>query len=386
MSCTNCGNNSCCGDCKKSCIKIYKPTNWISGQTGVNGDDGDPGVGIVNVVDNGDGTFTIFLSDITNYTIVMPPFTGKHVVAINPVPGDDNEWELVYDDASTLIIPSAYYLLEIGTGVGLLDNQANHPTHIKSLEPKDNNAKILVEDATTDVHFNVKQYGRHTTIDFSDTSGLLSWMQTNTPRYQTLAGSTAPVTKSGGGSTMTNLITERYDINLQYIDAYKAILNFNILTRFDITYNDLSYQQAVNGEFLFVAAFTLPGDPNFNGVLMWDALNQDYFHHNTTVCSYDCYIDERDNVTNKHRRYAESKFCDAYLPESPAGSSDPGWIGDSLTGNKLVFRYPVIKGLTDPAGGADIIETVRFETIGSIIVNTNTNTDFMSTIAQIKNH
>ena len=75
MSCTNCGNNSCCGDCKKSCIKIYKPTNWISGQTGVSGDDGDPGVGIINIVDNGDGTFTIFLSDATDYTVVVPSFT-----------------------------------------------------------------------------------------------------------------------------------------------------------------------------------------------------------------------------------------------------------------------------------------------------------------------
>jgi hypothetical protein len=70
--CTSCGNSSCGGNCKKACIKVYKPTRFIGAQTGIPGEAGDPGVGIVNIVDNGDGTFTIFLSDASSYVIDIP--------------------------------------------------------------------------------------------------------------------------------------------------------------------------------------------------------------------------------------------------------------------------------------------------------------------------
>ena len=73
--CQNCGNSVCGGNCKKGCLKIYKPTSWIGGQTGIPGPTGAPGVGIVNIIDNGNGTFTVYLSDATNYIITIPTGT-----------------------------------------------------------------------------------------------------------------------------------------------------------------------------------------------------------------------------------------------------------------------------------------------------------------------
>jgi hypothetical protein len=87
--CTSCGNKSCGGNCKKACIKVYKPTRFIGAQTGIQGDDGDPGVGIVNIVDNGDGTFTIFLSNASSYVIDIPS---------DPTPND--AWVLIQNSGA----------------------------------------------------------------------------------------------------------------------------------------------------------------------------------------------------------------------------------------------------------------------------------------------
>lgn len=85
--CQKCGNSKCGGNCKKGCIRVYKPTIFIGGQTGIPGDEGDPGVGIVNIIDNGDGTFTIVMSDTTEYIITLPSAT---------VPNDD--WVIFNQD------------------------------------------------------------------------------------------------------------------------------------------------------------------------------------------------------------------------------------------------------------------------------------------------
>jgi hypothetical protein len=385
--CTNCGNNKC-GGCNKNCIKVHKPLTWISGQTGVPGEQGDPGTGIINIVDNGDGTITIFLSDGTDYTVVLPATpAGKHLVAINPVPGDDNEWELEYDDASTLVIPAAYYLVDVSTGEALIQNQAGHPTEIKGVKADGTNNKIVIGSDGTDVLHNVKQYGRHNQLIFQDNAGTNNYLQPFVPRYETFGGSTAPVTKSGGGPVITNAFTENFELALEYLDAYKAILYYNIVQRFDCTYNDLSFTNAVERKFHGVFAFTLPDGTVELPTDIWDANNSFYFNMNHTVCTYDIYKDEADDITNKLRRYAQHKVADAYLAPAASGATDPGWLGDTLTGDKLVFRYPYMENLTDPGGGSDVTVTYRFEAIGSILCHLDTDTDFLSTIAsQIKNH
>jgi len=92
MSCS-CGNNSCNGTCVKSVIAKYKPSAFIGGQTGVPGPEGNPGVGIVDIIDNGDGTFTIFLSDNSDYTINLPM----------SVPNDD--WVVIENNGAGITNP-----------------------------------------------------------------------------------------------------------------------------------------------------------------------------------------------------------------------------------------------------------------------------------------
>lgn len=77
--CGICGTN-CGSKCKKTCIKVYRPTTFIGGQTAIPGEQGEDGVSIVNIIDNGDGTMTIVMSDTTEYIISIPS---------SPIPNDD---------------------------------------------------------------------------------------------------------------------------------------------------------------------------------------------------------------------------------------------------------------------------------------------------------
>ena len=52
------------------------------------GEDGQDGVGITNITDNGDGTFTIYLSDNTSYIITLPQGVPG-VDGVNGVDGID---------------------------------------------------------------------------------------------------------------------------------------------------------------------------------------------------------------------------------------------------------------------------------------------------------
>lgn len=88
--CGICGTN-CGSKCKKTCIKVYRPTVFIGGQTGIPGEDGDPGISIVNIIDNGDGTMTIVMSDSTEYIIPIPS---------SDIPNDD--W-VVFDQTDPQI-------------------------------------------------------------------------------------------------------------------------------------------------------------------------------------------------------------------------------------------------------------------------------------------
>lgn len=83
--CGICGTN-CGSKCKKTCIKVYRPTVFVGGQTAIPGEPGDDGVSIVNIIDNGDGTMTIVMSDSTEYIIPIPSGT---------VPNDD--WVMFSD-------------------------------------------------------------------------------------------------------------------------------------------------------------------------------------------------------------------------------------------------------------------------------------------------
>ena len=384
-NCKSCGNSGCGGNCTKSCIKIYRPTVWRDGQTGIPGEDGAPGVGIVNIIDNMDGTFTIYLSDATDYTIIMPAAAaGKHVVDINPVPGGDSQWELVYDDASTLIISAAYYLNQIGSGVPLLANQVNHPTQIKGLEPKlvGGNSKILVTDDFSDVQFNVKQYGMPSGKIFVNLAGNNAMTQIP-PRYETAAGGVAIVAKSGGGDPISNPVTDVYELAIEPIDSYKSILYYRILQSWDLTYNQFSYDNSVKKRFHCGISISLPNA--IEGVPLDFFINGDYFNENATTCMYDIYADTDDIESNKLRRYSEGKVCDCIL-EGSAGGTDPGWIGSGVAGNKLFFRYPFIQTLPDPGGGGDVLKRYKFEAIGSIICHHDSTTDFLSTLPGIKNH
>jgi hypothetical protein len=386
--CQNCGNNSCQGNCGKKCIKVNVPSSWISGQTGIPGADGDDGVGIVNIIDNGDGTMTIFLSDGSDYTINLPASTGKHVVAINPVPGGDTQWELEYDDASTLIIPAAYYLNQIGSGVALLDNQVNHPTFIKGLEPKllGSNSKIEVIDDFSDVQFNVKQYGRITDQSVVyPTPGVGSVVTVNQCRYRTLSDSMAFVVKSGGGPVIENHVTQRADFHLSWIDAYHSRLYYHIVHDFTLTYNDFSYQNSLDKKFYFAMPVTLTevggGFPAGFPPGFWANVNQAFYHgmHDTAI--YDLYDigAAGEDFNNKIRRYGNpDRVCTTCIQDG-SGSAEPGWPTNPA-GNRLVFKYLVANDLINPGGGDDIMKTYRFEAIGSILAHHAVNTDFMSTI------
>jgi hypothetical protein len=390
--CTKCGDTSCGGKCTKKCIKVYRPTVWRDGQTGIQGADGNDGVGIVNIVDNGDGTFTIFLSDGSNYTINLPAATGKYVVAINSVSGNDSEWELEYDDASTLVIASPYYIINAGTGEKLIFGEAGNPTQIRSLEEEDNNSKILLTTNADEIDFKVKQYGIRTALDFQDNSGSTSWFTHQTPRFQNNSGGVQVVTKSGGGQTITNPITEEFDLNLQVIDSYKSILYFRIKESFDLTYNDLSFTQALNRRFHFVFPLLLgSGTPSIPNGSYWKQLTNDYFNGNHNTFIYDIYVNGQDVETNKLRRFAERKVGEVYYQKTD-GTAEPGsgWIGGGAVGPRIVFRYPYVEGLTNPAGGDDVTERLTFEATGSIIVPTQetiSHTNFLSTVAnQQQNH
>lgn len=384
--CTKCGDTSCGGKCTKSCIKIYRPTVWRDGQTGIPGADGEPGVGIVNIVDNGDGTMTIFLSDATSYIINLPAaVAGKFVTDINPVVGDDTQWELTYDDASTLIISAAYYIINAGTGVPLIFNQAGHPTEIRSLKPLNDNAKILTALSVTgdEIDFNVKQYGMQDNLSLDAAPGALSILDFMQPRYETFGGGVAFVQKSGGGTTISNSTLEEYKMALEFIDAYKSRLYFKIRATFDITYDDASYTNAVTRKFHMGIGVGLnaPGTPfpaDFFTCI-------DYWHGNHETVMYDMYKTGTDTTSNKLRRFAESKVCDVLI-ENVAPDPGLGWFGTGNASDKLYFRYPFLENLTDPAGGGDVIQNYEFEAIGSITVHHDGTTDFLSTIPQIKNH
>jgi hypothetical protein len=41
--CQKCGNSGCGGKCKKGCVRVYKPTRFVGGQTGIPGAPGEPG-------------------------------------------------------------------------------------------------------------------------------------------------------------------------------------------------------------------------------------------------------------------------------------------------------------------------------------------------------
>lgn len=388
-TCGKCGNSKCGGNCEDKCIKVYKPSSFTGGQTGIPGADGNEGVGIINIIDNGDNTFTIFLSDGSDYTINLPPYTGKHVVQINPVSGNDNQWELVYDDSSTAIISSPYYLVQEGSGEALIYNESGHPTKIRSLDESGSNSKMHITTSGNRVLFAAKQYGKSTDLSFSDYTELNSYITLQAPKYELSGGSTTFVSKSGGGSPISNHITKEYDINVMPIDAYHAMIYFRIVHEFDLTYNKASYDNAFYKMFHFNFAFNLPQNiGSYIPLNYWDTLNVDYFHQNPTVCSYDIYDADRDTLSNKLRRYRDRKFCDVMLKPQDATTTDPGsgWYSSNSVGNSLFFRYPYFDQLIDPAEG-DIIQTLRFESIGSIYLNTKTDTDFLTGIPNIvKNH
>ena len=390
-NCKSCGNSGCGGNCEKDCIKIYRPTIWKDGDTGIPGEDGNPGIGIVNIVDNEDGTFTIYLSDSSSYIITMPAATGKHVVDINPVVGDDTQWELVYDDASTVIIDSPYYLVNQGVGQQLIFNQASHPSFVRTLQPKNSNAKILTTLSGTgnEIDFNVKQFGRQDNLLFQDLSGATSYATTSAPRFENAAGGMS-IVFNGGSPVVSNETTDEYELSIVPIDAYHCILYYRIIHSFDLLYNDISYNNAVKGRFHFILGFNLPqaiaGIPNNFWHPIGAGNDFKYYQGNHSVGTYDFYrTGETTQFVNKLRRYGEHKIADAYLQPDNA-STDPGFYGNTAGGVRLVFRYPYIDGLVNPGVGETHLATYKFEAVGSIMCHLSTDTDQLSTYPGIKNH
>jgi len=390
MSCKSCGNTSCGGNCDKKCIKVYRPTTWIDGQTGIQGPAGEDGVGIVNIVDNGNGSFTIFLSDATDYTIVLPPFTGKYLVDINFVVGNDNQWELVYDDASTLIIDSPYYIVNVGAGEEIITNQAGHPTEARSLNEFSINNKIVVDTVGDEIQFNVKQYGKPLAVNYKDNTGALNYLTMQSPKYQNISGSVAVVSNSGG-PVVTNLLTKNYEIAFTPIDAFHGHLYFRIVQTFDITYNDLSWQAAKDKKFHFHMGFQLIDNQPEIPLNYWDQLNINYWDQSHTQVMYDIYMTGQpagEDTTNKLRRYAEHRVCDVMSQPNNGTTTDPGsgWYGSGAVGPRLFFRYPYVDLTLAPQAQGDVIQSLEFEAIGTIVLGTNTNTDVLSTLNLNKNH
>lgn len=332
-----------------------------------------------------DDQLVFTLCNDTEYIIAFP--AEKYITEINPVAGDDNQWELVYNDATTAIIASPYYIVNQGTGEELIFNQAGHPTYIRTLNEDGTNAKIIVSTSGDEILFKVKQYGRRDNIDFSDSlTGMgTTYVHHGTPRYENGTGNMQAVSKTGGGDIITNEETEILELHTTPIDAYKSILYFRISETFDLTYDDLSYNNAVKGKFHLILAPQLITPTAVFPATYFESVNTQYFHGNHTMASYDVYHVGSDDENNKLRRYCDSKFCDVIVQPND-GSSDPGWLGSGGVGDRLFFRYPFVDNLVDPGGGADVTLNLKFESIGSIIVHTNTDTDFLSTISGIKNH
>ena len=390
MSCKSCGNTSCSGNCDKKCIKVYKPTTWIDGQTGIQGQPGNDGVGIINIVDNGDGSFTIFLSDLTDYTIVLPPFTGKYLVDINFVIGNDNQWELVCDDATTLIIDSPYYIVNVGSGEEIITNEAGHPTEARTLNEYNFNNKIVVDTVADEIQFNVKQYGKPLAVNYKDNTGALNYLTLQSPKYQKTDGTVGVVTASSG-PVVTNLLTKNYEIAFTPIDAYHAILYYRIVQTFDMTYNEISWQAALDKKFHFVMGFQLIDNQTEIPNAFWDQLNTNYWDQCHSKAMYDFYLQPTlggDDTTNKLRRYADSKVCDVYIQPNNGTTTDPGsgWYGSGAVGPRLVFRYPFAYAPLAPSAQQDVIQSVEFEAIGSMIVGTKATTDQLSLLNVTKNH
>lgn len=339
-----------------------------------------------------EGTLIFELCNGTEFTIAFP--AGKYVTAINPVVGDDIQWELVYNDATTAIIDAPYYIVNQGAGEEIIFNQAGHPTSARTLNENDANSKILVETSGDEIVFKVKQYGLRYALDFEDNTGVSNYLpviDTNI-RYQNPAGNTSIVTKTAAGSKIANPLTDYISLNLEVLDSYKSKLNFNIKHTFDLTYSDVSYQDSTDKKFFFCFAMLLGGGtPSIPNGLYWEQTNNDYFNNNLTTVFYDMYVNETDDVDNKHRRFAESKVCEAYYQKTD-GTAEPetGWYDSGVVGPYIVFRYPWVNGLTDPLGGGDPTLSITFECKGSIIVPTTvsiSDTDFLSGVAsQLQNH
>jgi hypothetical protein len=305
----------------------------------------------------------------------------RYVTDINPVVGNDTQWELVYSDATTTIIDSAYYLENQGTGEELVYNQAGHPTYIRSLDEQDTNSKIVVSTNSDRVLFDVKQYGRITNMFVELGDGLSSIATVNQARYRTSSDSMAFVIKSGGGPVIDNHVTQRADFHLSWIDAYHSKMFYHIVHDFRLTYNDLSYQNSLDKKFYFALPFSLSEGGVGFPVGFFNAANQSYFHGMHDTCIYDLYntSEPSEDLDNKIRRYGvPDRVCNVAVQDS-TGAAEPNWP-TSATGNRLVFKYLVLNDLIDPAGGADITKNYTFEAIGSIMIHHDTNTDFMSTI------